>query len=237
METASSNAPLVLRRSAGDRWSIVAMAAVMVMPVVALAAGAVALAGQSTGAAAFLLVMAAFLASLAMLVVGEARVRWGTRIELDGPTLRLALPARRGYVAHPPVHADLSIASIASVDTRAEAFRSAGTTVIQRAYALALADGTRVVLGADRRRVDAFFASAAEAIAARAGSPIRDLGTVDGTPGMLMLRGQTVPGWDAASLPAPMAEKRHRQESRAWRLVAIVLGLAALVRLLASVIE
>jgi hypothetical protein len=54
---------------------------------------------------------------------------------------------------------------------------------------------------------------------------------------MLMLRGQTVPGWDAAPLPAPLAEQRQRQESRAWQLVAIVLGIAALVRLLASLRE
>jgi len=237
MESASSPTPLILRRSAGDRWSIVAMAAVMVAPVVALVAGAVALAGQSTGAAAFLMVMAAFLASLAVLVVNEARVRWGTRIALDGPTLRLSLPARRGYVAHPPVHADLPIASIASIDTRAEAFRSAGTTVIQRAYSLALVDGSRIVLGADRRLVDAYFASAAAAIAERAGIAIRDIGTVDGAPGLLMLRGQTVPGWDEAPLPVLLAEKRERQEGRAWKLVTIVLLITALVRLLASFLE
>jgi hypothetical protein len=187
-------APAVeLRRSAGDRYAILVMEAVILLGAVALLGGALAVAGRSPGAASFLLLMGVFVAGLAALVGQEALVRWRTRITLVGDRLRLRLPGRRGYVAQAPLDRELPLSAIEGVDTRLEAFRSAGTTTLQRSYSLALRDGSRIVLGGDRRLLDPFYAGVAETVAVRAGVPLRDLGTVDGEPGFLMLWGQSVP--------------------------------------------
>lgn len=230
------SADVVLRRSAGDRWSIVVMAAVLAVPVVGCVAGAVVVAPASIGLAVFLAAMAAFAGALAYLVIDEARVRWTTRLRLGRDGLGLELPARRGYVRLVPVDEVVPWVRIEGVESRAEAFRAIGTTVVQRAYALRLADGGRIVLGADRRMVDPFFARAAEAIADHTELPVVDRGMVDGEPGFLMIRGQTVPGWDAAALEPSAAAKRVRQERRAWQLVGWAVGLALLARALAALL-
>ncbi|MEO8084548.1 MAG: hypothetical protein ABI780_12055, partial [Ardenticatenales bacterium] len=220
---------VTLRRSAGDRWAIVVMAALLVVPALGLVVGTVAVARTSAGLAIFLGATAAFVSGLAYVVVNEARVRWTTRIALEPDGLHLTLPARRGYVRQAPVRAVVPWPSVAGVETRSEAFRAIGTTVLQQAYALRLADGGRIVLGADRRMVDPFFAGAAEAIAARARTTLVDRGMVDGDPGFLMIRGQAVPEWDASPLAPAAAATRTRQERRAWQLVgwAVLLTLAA----------
>lgn len=234
--TDPSSATVVLRRSAGDRWAIAVMAAILVVPAAGLVVGAVVVARSAMGLAAFLAVMAVFCGGLLAMVVDEARVRWTTRLSLGPDGLRLALPGRRGYIRHAPVHTVVPWGSVAGVETRAEAFRSIGTTVLQQAYALRLADGSRIDLGADRRMVDPFFAAAADAIAARAGVSLVDRGMVDGNPGFLMIRGQSVPDWDAAALAPAAAATRSRQERRAWQLVGYAVGLALLARALAALL-
>jgi hypothetical protein len=82
-----------------------------------------------------------------------------------------------------------------------------------------------------------FYGEAADAIAQAAGIEIRDLGTVDGHPGFLLITGQTVPGWDAESLPQAAAETRVRQERNAWRLVWATLGLLFLVRFVVALAQ
>jgi len=231
-----SPATVVLRRSAGDRWAIAVMAAILVVPAAGLVVGAVVVTRSSTGLAVFLAVMAVFCSGLFALVVDEARVRWTTRLSLGPDGLRLSLPGRRGYVRHAPVHSVVPLGSVAGVETRAEAFRSIGTTVLQQAYALRLADGSHIDLGADRRMVEPFFAAAAEAIAARAGVSVVNRGMIDGNPGFLMIRGQSVPEWDAAALAPAAADTRTRQERRAWQLVGYAVGLALLARALAALL-
>jgi len=234
MTVTNMQAPVELRRSAGDRYGILAILALMGLVFAALALLGLAIAAESPGLAVFLLAMAAFIGAMTALVANEARVRWGTRITIDGDSVRLKLPGRRSLVPQAPLDREVPLAAIQAVDTRLEAFRAAGNTVLQRAYALALDDGSRIVLGGDRRMVSPFYTQAAEVLAARAGAPVRDLGTVDGTPGLLMFWGQTVPGWDAEPLAPAQAETRVRQERRAWQLVSIVVFVFLLVRLLVA---
>ena len=65
---------------------------------------------------------------------------------------------------------------------------------------------------------------------------IRDLGTVEGDAGFLMLTGHRVPTWGAAPLAPEIATKRVREEARAWRLVGVVLLACALLVLLSRLL-
>jgi hypothetical protein len=229
-------APIELRRPAADRYGILLIAGVVGFGALMLAVAGLALAAdpatQGGGAAVFLLVMAGFLGALLLVLGNEALARWRTRIRFDGDALQLYLPRRRSYVPAPTVDGRLPLSEIEAVETRTEAFRSAGNTVLQQAYALRLADGSRLLLGADRRWMAPFYGQAAATLAERTGTPIVDLGTVDGQAGKLMLRGQQVPSWEAESLPPALAETRVRQESRAWQILTIVLFVLVLIRLL-----
>ena len=236
MTTNAADPPLVLRRSAGDRYGIAIMAALVLGAFAALAAATTMTSPRLPGFGVFLGLMALLLGAVAALVVREAMLRWRTRIVLRDDAVALSLPGLRGYVRAAPVERELPYAAIAAVETRLEAFRALGNTVAQRAYSLVLADGSRVGLGADRRMAAPFFAMAAEAIAARAGVPIRDLGAVDGRAGVSMLWGQTVPGWDAPPLSPGAAGRRVGQERRAWQLLWLVLLAAALAVALSTVL-
>jgi len=150
-----------------------------------------------------------------------------TRVTLGGDgVLRLRLPRARSYVPQASVDRALPIASVRGVETRVEAFRSAGNTVTQQAYALVLSNGERILLGADRRMLEPFFGRAAKAIAQAAGQQMRDLGTVDGDPGFILVTGQSVPDWSAPGLAPAVAQKRVRDEQAAWRIAMIVASIA-----------
>lgn len=237
MTAIDANAPIDLRRSTGDRYSILVMLLVMAIGCLVPLGGGFMIASESAGFAVFLWAMAAFIGLMTALVSNEALIRWQTRIQIDGNAVRLSLPSRRSYVPQTPVETRLSLSTIQTIQTRAEAFRAAGNTVLQQAYALVMDDGSRIVLGADRRMVATYYADAAAILAARAGIRIEDLGTVDGDPGILMLWGQTVPGWDAAPLAPEAAETRVRQERRAWQMVSIVVFILLAVRVLVALMK
>jgi hypothetical protein len=124
---------------------------------------------ESPGVTVFFLIMAAFFGVLTVVVGNEAQVRWRTRVRIDDDTVRLALPARRGYVAQAPVFEKIPL--------------------------------------------DA---------------------TVQGTAGILMIRGQAVPGWDTEALVPGLSEAPYREEARSWRWLAYVGAGLLLVRLLVA---
>lgn len=190
--------------------------------------------GNSTG-----LVLMAFalpMLWLALYVYREAAARSFARIRVDPQSLHLRLPGRRSFVHEAKLETSLPLSSIAAIEHRLETFRGSAGLVLQNAYSLALKDGRRILLGADRPMLQAFYAEAANAIAAEAGLTIRELGVVEAKAGFLLLAGQSAPPWDSAPLPAPEAEKRLRNAGIAWRVLGLlvtgVLLLAAFARML-----
>jgi hypothetical protein len=227
---------LVLRRSAGDRVGILAMAAIIAAGAIVPVIAAAVIAETSAGAAVFFLFVAACLGLVLVPVWIEALGRHRTLVHVKDGEVRLRMPARRGFVPLPPIDTSIPMSDLRAIETRVESFASAGTTVLQRSYALVLSSGRRVVLGGDRRMIDPYWGTVAGALAAAASIPITDLGTVDGAPGFLMLWGQTVPDWDAKPLAPEAAASRVAQERRGWRLVWAVLGLLFLARLIAAIL-
>jgi hypothetical protein len=225
-----------MRRSSSDRWGGVILAAVVFAGAATVILAGIAVAATSAIAALFLLAVGALLLVPTAVMANEALARWRTGVTLDTDAVELRLPARRGMVKLEPVAETVPLEAVEAVETRLEAFHSAGSTVLQRAYALRLSGPRRIVLGADRRLIAPFYAGVASAIASRAGAPILDLGAVDGEVGFLMLRGHAVPEWDAASLAVSAADVRLRQESRTWQILSIVLLICALLVLLASLL-
>lgn len=223
-----------LRRGQGDVVMMWVMAGLLGFATLMVSIAGLALVNDGEGAAVLLIAIALFMGAMTWLVCDEALSRAGTRVALDGAGgLHLKLPGRRSYVGQAPVSAVLPLATVRGIETRLEAFRALGNTVIQRAYVLILADGGRLALGADRRMMAPFFGEAAAAIAQRTNLPIADRGAVDGAPGFAMIWGASVPDWQAPSLPQAASEKRVRDEQTAWRVVAIVVGAAMLIGALA----
>lgn len=173
---------------------------------------------------------------LTLYVYREAAARSFARVRIEQQNLHLRLPARRSFVHDAKLETSLPLSAIAAIEHRLETFRGSAGLVLQHAYSIALKDGRRILLGADRPMLQAFYAEAADTIAAQAGLAIRDLGVVEAKAGFLLLAGQGTPPWDAAPLPAPEAEKRLRNAGIAWRvlglLVTAVLLIAAYARML-----
>lgn len=217
-----------MRRSAIDRYGLFVLAIFVALVSLGLLAVAFLALRDLAGLGLFLVAMAAVTGGCAFLVLREGASLLGTRVAIFGDTLELDLPGRRGYVVAKPFHRTFKLATIAGIEKRQEAFRAAGTTVLQNAFALKLVDGTNVLLGADRRFVEVFYARAAEEIAQRARLPITDKGMVEGSAGKLLFWGQSAPAWDAPALAPDAAALRLRQEAQSWRMVWIVLALCGL---------
>jgi hypothetical protein len=222
---------LDLRPSLAERLLVAFAAGFLALITLAIAALGLFAAASSILLAAILLPLAAFMGLMAWIVLREARAVWTLSISIDGSTVRLRLPAIRGYVAQGALDSWIPLASIACIDSREEAFRSIGTTAIQRAYAVVLRDGSRTVLGADRPMKTPFFQTAAIAIAAKAKVPLHDLGIVDGHAGPVLVSGNTAPDWSAASLPAPLARKRRNAAAMTYTLIGAVFVLIIVLRL------
>jgi hypothetical protein len=234
MANAAANPTVDLHRTLGDRMSVLLIAVLLLMAFVILAVVAIASIGYSTGLFLFLLIPAAIQGACFIVVVNEARMRWGTHIILSDRSVRLRLPARRGYVSSGAIDVDMPLSAIKGIETRAEAFRSLGNTVIQQSYTLIKDDGSSLLLGGDRPWVPPFFGQAADAIAARAGVAIRDRGTVQGDAGFILLWGQKVPPWNAPPVAPAEADRYARQASRAlywvWIIVSVAMMIGALAR-------
>jgi hypothetical protein len=206
--------------------------ALLAVVTLGMAGAAVLLLAASAGLAAFILAVSAVMALMTWITGREALANWRVRIVIDGATAHLILPRIRGFVAQAPMDRWLPLASIAMVEQRDEAFRSLGTTALQRAYALVLHDGSRVVLGADRQMKAPFFGPAAQAIAAQAAAPLHDLGLVDGKAGPVLVAGNTAPDWTAAPLSPAVADKRRRAAALTWSIIGLLLTLMAVAQAL-----
>lgn len=227
------SALIELKRGGGDQffiWFMVGMCAFLVA-MFGFAGWALLDEGEALGAV--LIVWALPFVLLTYVVYREARARAYTRIAINWQTLELRLPAQRSYVKQEQLETSLPLASIKAIEGRAESFRQLGNTVLQFAYSLVLEDGRRIFLGADRRFLTPYFQEAAGVISNNIKSPIRDLGMVEGDPGFLMITGQTVPPWDAASVPPTIIQKRFKDEAAAWRIASLVAGAALAIGALA----
>ena len=215
-----------LKRGSGDQifiWFVVGMCALLVV-MFGFAGYALMAAGEGLGGIFFLFALPFI--GLTHYVYREAHARSFTRIAINDGNLELRLPEQRSYVAQEKIETSLPLSSIKAIEMRAESFRALGTTVLQYAYALVLNDSRRIVLGADRRFITPFFRDAASIISNQVQIPIRDLGLVDGTPGFLLVSGQTIPAWDAASVAPEAMQKRFKDEAAAWRTVSLIVGAA-----------
>jgi hypothetical protein len=226
--------PITFRRSRADRLGILLIALLLLAMCFLPLLAALQVLADSPPFALFLGAIGLVMVALTLLVLTEVRARWITRIVLDGNEVTLRLPARRGYVRRAAVDRRLPLTGIRGVETRGEAFRAAGSTVLQQSFALRLDDGEYLELGGDRAWMAPLFGEAALAIAERAELPLVDRGMVDGRPGFLMLWGQSVPPWDAPALAPAEAERRISQVRRAWQLLTVVLLVLVLLRLLAA---
>jgi len=196
--------------------------AVLVCGVVAafLTAAAILVIWQRAWAAGLALAATAcFVAGLTGYAARDLRGKWGLRVVLGMRALTLDLPAGRSLIHRPAAeHAEIAYSDIAALETRLEGYRTGGMAMMQRAYVLRHRNGALIFLFEDRAIGTPFetrlFARIAGEIAARAGTTLRDLGTVAGDGGVLGVWGTHAPAWGAPSLSAA-------QQARLWRAVAI----------------
>jgi len=163
--------------------------------------------------------VACFLAGLAAYVAKDLRGKWRLRVALESDRLVLDLPAHRSLIHDPPAFGgSIAYADIAAIETRLEAYGTAGAEMMQQPYVLHRKSGELIFLFEDRAlrtpyRND-FFPNVARQIVARSGAPLVDLGMVEGRNGFFGVWGAHSPDWAAPSVPA----ERQRQ---LWRRVAV----------------
>lgn len=176
-----------------------------------------------------------FLAALDGYVFRNLSGQWGLRVVLDADAVTLDLPSGRSLIHRPPSqHLSVPYADIAAVETRLEAYPSFGMEMMQRAYVLRRKSGELIFLFEDRALAtgmrSAFFPKIAEALAARAGVALRDLGMVEGRGGFLGVWGAHVVDWSAPSLPLA-------RQLRLWRHAATTGSLAIAIVIVAIAIR
>ncbi len=213
-----------LKRGGGDQIFIWFMVGMVAFTVLLLALSGLAIMAEGHPAGVVLIIFALPFIGLTYYVYQEAAARSFTRITINNGVLELRLPAQRSYVPQEKVETTLQLSLIKAIEARTESFRALGTTALQFAYALVLADGGRIVLGADRRFTSPFYQEAAGVISNQLQMPIRNLGLVDGNPGIALLTGQKLPAWDAAPVAPATLQKRFKDEAAAWRVVSIIAG-------------
>jgi hypothetical protein len=178
----------------------------------------------------FMMVCAGFIGALTGDVWRDLRGKWGLCLELDADRVELDLPAGRSLIHRPPAqHLTIPYADIAAIDARFEAYGSLGMEMMQRAYVLNRKSGELIFLFEERALAtgmeSSMFADIVADLAARAGVPLRELGTVEGTGGFLGVWGTHAPDWAAPTLPRERA-------MRLWRHAASTGSLAILLTVL-----
>ncbi len=178
----------------------------------------------------FLMACAGFIGALTGYVWRDLRGKLGLRVVLDTHAVTLDLPAGRSLIHRPPAqHLTIAYADIEAVDARFEAYGSLGMEMMQRAYALHRKSGEVIFLFEERALATAMassmFADVVADLVARAGVPLRELGTVEGKGGLLGVWGTHAPDWAAPALPRLRA-------MRLWRHAASTGSLAILITLL-----
>lgn len=182
----------------------------------------------------FMMACAGFLGALTGYVWRDLRGKWGLRVALDTDAVKLDLPAGRSLIHRPPAqHLTIPYADIEAIDARSEAYGTLGTEMMQRAYVLHRKSGKLIFLFEERALAttmeSSMFAEIVADLVARAGVPLRELGTVEGKGGLLGVWGTHVPDWAAPALPRERA-------MRLWRHAASTGSLAILITVLVILI-
>lgn len=221
------------RPSAGERWGLAFCTALIGFLAAFNVAIALAMLVPAPLLAVALILAGLVIAALAVRVAGETAAAFRLSIAIDAGTARLRLPRRRGHILLAAIDETVPLASVESVETRAESFRQLGVVAIQEAYRLVLTDGRSIDLGADRQMKPKLFGAAAAAIAARRNLAIRNLGMVDAAPGFLAVYGTSAPPWSAPSMTEAEIGARVTASARAFKLIAASATLVAIARLIA----
>jgi hypothetical protein len=179
--------------------------------------------------------IACFVAALAGYGWRDLAGKWGLQVALSAHSVTLDLPRGRSLIHRPPPqHLTIPYADIVAIESRLEAYRGLGMTMMQRAYVLRRRNGEMVFLFEDRALATAIetslYANIADDLANRAGVPITDLGMVEGGGGVLGVWGTHSVDWAAPSLPLA-------RQLRLWRHAALTGSLAFVVTMLALVIR
>jgi hypothetical protein len=159
------------------------------------------------------------------------------RVELEADALVLDLPAGRSLIHRPAAqHAKVPYGDIEAIESRLEAYRTLGLTMLQRSYVLRRKNGPLIFLFEDRAigtlLRSSIFTKIAADIAARAGAPLRNLGMVEGRGGFLAVWGAQAPDWAAAELPMARQARIWRNAQITGTLAIVVIVFALLLRLL-----
>jgi hypothetical protein len=162
----------------------------------------------------FMMLCAGFIGALTGYVWRDLKGKWGLRVILDTDAVTLDLPVGRSLIHRPPAqHLTIPYADIEAIDARFEAYSSMGMGMMQRAYVLRRKGGELIFLFEERalatRMESSMFADIVDDLVARAGVPLREIGTVEGKGGLLGVWGTHAPDWAAPALP-------HERAMRLW---------------------
>ena len=185
----------------------------------------VGISGMDEDAAFPLIVTGGFMAIMTLYVAQDALARSRTRIAIDDKNVMLRLPSRRGHVRFAPVNQTIARADIAAIEHRTETFNAMAK---QETYALALADGQRLFLGADKQMLAPYFQNAAQTLAREWGLQVRHLGVVKAKTGFMLMWGASVPPWQTAPMPEAKAARvlAHTENFLAYSRWIILASLA-----------
>lgn len=230
----STTDKIELRRPLLERWALIFAAIIVIAGFLAMGGFTVLAAVQMPEILPIMIPVLLVTAAMVFLILREAVARWVGEATIEGGRIHLKLPSMRGYVGYHAVDRDIVLNDIAGIEARNEAFASVGFTMVQTSYALVLADGSRIVLGGDRRAQPEFYGDIAEAIAEKRKIAIRGLGTVDGNAGFIVIMNQSVPGWETPGISEAEAAKREKAGAASWRFVSVLVLVCLLIYALAE---
>ncbi len=182
----------------------------------------------------FVMACAGFIGALAGYVWRDLRGKWDLRLVLDIDAVTLDLPADRSLIHRPPAqHLTIPYADIEAIEARFEAYGILGMEMMQRAYVLHRKSGELIFLFEERalatRMESSMFADIVADLAARAGVPLRELGTVEGKGGLLGVWGTHAPDWAAPVLPRDRAMRLWRHAASTGSLTISITVLVILI--------
>jgi len=214
---------IVLKRSRTEIALLWVMLVILGLTVLGLGWVAFGLRGEGEAALVLTLTTGA-LAMIGLYVLEDTLARGGVRIAIEANAVQLSLPERRGHVRYPALYQTVPRASVVGIESRTETFSNAAQ---QTTYALALADGQRLFLGADKQMLAPYFQNAAQTLAREWGLQVRHLGVVKAKTGFMLMWGAAVPPWDSDVLGAADAEKtlRHTQNFLVYVRLLILMAL------------
>jgi hypothetical protein len=174
-----------------------------------------------------------FSAAITLYCWRDMRGKRGGVIVLDETGIILDLAAGRSLIHKPPACREtVPYADVVAVETRLEAYRCLGMTMMQRAYRLTRRSGAAIFLFEERSlsaRPSASCEALATEIARRAGVPLKDLGVVLGGGGILGAWFVRVPEWSAASVPPAEQAVLLRRARVTGLFAATALGVVILI--------